>query len=263
MNNNIEFINDELFCLKQELETLSDVLLRSKSERWVPGYLLPDTEYSHLSRYELASQYVNGLEVLDIACGTGKGSFIMVKNGSAKSVLGCDIDSNAIRYAKHRYQIENIDFKVENAQCLPFENMFDVIVSFETIEHLSDYDSFLKSVKRALRPGGLFILSTPISDLDFDSKPKNPFHVQEWGFISFQKLISNYFKIRKVFVQLYPGAFIKKESKISKVINKLINMKSKEFHFNAKIEEFTNQYTEKYLRTKGCGYQIVILINDK
>lgn len=259
MINEINNLREEIFCLKFELETLSDVLLRAKSERWVPGYLFSNTEFSHLARYELACKYVNGLEVLDIACGTGKGSYMMAKNGEAKKVLGCDLDSNAIRYASNRFQLENLSYKIENAQELTFENKFDVVISFETIEHLVDYNGFLKSVNKAMKPGGLFLISTPISNIEFDSKPNNPFHIQEWGFNSFQNLLQETFTIKKIFVQLYPYSLIKKDAKILRVLKKIFRVKDKLISQDSIIEEFTNQYSDEQLKIKNCGYQILLL----
>jgi ribosomal protein L11 methylase PrmA len=53
----------------------------------------------HKQRYLIASQYVNGKNILDIACGTGYGTDI-IKKGGAQDAIGIDIDSSAINEAK-------------------------------------------------------------------------------------------------------------------------------------------------------------------
>jgi len=54
------------------------------------------------------------------------------------------------------------DFKKGDSCNLPFDdNSFDVVVSLETLEHVSDLDNTLDEIKRVLKPGGFLILSTP------------------------------------------------------------------------------------------------------
>ena len=73
--------------------------------------------------------------VLDAASGSGYGSYIMSK--FAKMVYGIDVSSEAVNYAVNNYNKSNIEFKVASIEQLPFKNSeLDVIVSFETVEHV-------------------------------------------------------------------------------------------------------------------------------
>jgi|GEM_PF-2810037 len=275
-------IKEELFCLKYELDSLSELTIKNESERMLPNFCSELIEHDHRERYDLVCQYSRGLNVLDFACGVGYGSKMIAKYGNAKSVLGCDLSQDAIRYAQHRNKCDNLEFKVENAELYLKEEFYDLIVSFETIEHLPEPERFLDNVQRNLKKEGLFIVSTPISQFEIDIKPANPYHTQEWGFIEFQKKILQNFDIEKKYVQLYQNVFInekimeehyynaKKRSIIQKVKNKikskigkgtdvpvLLNDWYNKENFT-KIEEYTGQYDSQSLGRKYIGYQILI-----
>lgn len=131
----------------------------------------------HLARYYFARSFVKGKKVLDVACGTGYGTKILAEAGAIET-FGVDISTEAIDYARENYSSENAKFSLGNAEKLDFpDKEFDVIVSFETIEHLNDYCKFLKEIKRVLKEDGTFIVSTPNKALYPEG---NPFHVKEF-----------------------------------------------------------------------------------
>ena len=191
-------LTDEIFCLNYELKTLSGILTEGKLERWLPGFTDPTTDFDHEQRYKWALNFTKEKNVLDIACGSGKGSYIMAVEGKAKQVLGCDIESDAIRYASIKYKAQNLSYKIQDATKLKENISFDVIVSFETIEHIKETEFYLNSIYSHLNNNGIFIVSTPISEYEENTKPKNPYHVVEWGFKKFQEVISKKFMIEKV-----------------------------------------------------------------
>ena len=86
----------------------------------------------HVERYEFALRHVKGL-VGDIACGSGFGSKILAQKG--EQVLGVDLDQDVINYATRSYNDSNIHYICADAMQLTHEP-FDVIVSFETVEHV-------------------------------------------------------------------------------------------------------------------------------
>lgn len=200
----IEKLENELFCLNFEMKTLSSIVLEGQLERWVPGFSHAHTDREHRARYEWVADYVKGKRVMDIACGSGLGSYLLATIGEAQEVHGIDIDADAIRYASIRRQNPNLLFDVANAEQIEVKSCFDIIVSFETIEHLQNPESYLLHVKRSLKKEGELIISTPISSKTNNEHPDNTYHVREWGFCQFQDLISNYFIISEIYVQLYP-----------------------------------------------------------
>lgn len=192
---------DELHCVRLELETVAGLLLRSHLERWVPGFVTPRLESEHGGRYRWAAGRVAGKRVLDAACGAGRGSAILGEAGAA-SVTGVDIDDRVVRYAQVRHPTSNVRFECADlAQYTPAEK-FDVVVSFETIEHMPDAAAYLDVMAACLAPGGEYIVSTPISDVAHDTRPANPFHVQEWGLDAFASLLARRFSVVETYLQL-------------------------------------------------------------
>ncbi|WP_299357081.1 glycoside hydrolase family 99-like domain-containing protein [uncultured Shimia sp.] len=168
------------------------VKLPYDGERFLPEY--PGTiELEHLHRYRLAGSIASGLDVLDIACGEGYGSDIIAAN--AKSVVGVDISAPAVEHAKFHYRDPRLLFKVGSATDIPIPDAsVDMVVSFETIEHLVEHDRMMLEVRRVLRPGGLLMISSP-NKLEYSDKPgyANPFHVKELYTNEFVELIGKYF----------------------------------------------------------------------
>lgn len=141
----------------------------------------------HIERYRFAiSKLSPGMRVLDIASGAGYGTAMLLKYGC--KVVGADYDEtlleNALRLCDYK------DFIKADALDLPFDDAsFDAVVSFETIEHVEDGRQFLSEMYRVLRPGGIFICSTP--NIKYTAHP--PFHVKEYEPDEFYNLVEHSF----------------------------------------------------------------------
>ena len=164
-------------------------------ERVVPGKT-PQTIYDeHIYRYIFAAGLTENKSVLDVACGTGYGVGYMVERGAGKAV-GADISPEAANYASERYGGERTSFVCANGLRLPFaENVFDIVVSFETIEHIRQYGKFLAECRRVLKDGGSLICSTPNRRIFSPNleRPINTFHVKEFWPDEFHRLLRRYF----------------------------------------------------------------------
>jgi 2-polyprenyl-3-methyl-5-hydroxy-6-metoxy-1,4-benzoquinol methylase len=160
-------------------------------ERIVP-VLTPNTVFQeHEQRYNFAADFVRGKTVLDVASGSGLGSDFLLRSGALK-VIGVDIDGAAVEYASERYpRITFLHGDASQSISLP-ENSVDVVVSFETIEHLSNQEKFLSECRRVLKPDGIFICSTPNYQLG-KWGPPNEFHVKELEAREFMNLVKSYF----------------------------------------------------------------------
>jgi ubiquinone/menaquinone biosynthesis C-methylase UbiE len=144
----------------------------------------------HEARYVFASKFVEGKRVLDVACGVGIGTQCLLRAG-ARTCVGLDVDQLAVAYAKTAY--ENCVFAQCDATSLCLaDDAVDVVVSFETIEHLRDHAAFLRECKRVLRPGGILICSTPNRVLSRWGEP-NPFHLQELELEEFNYVLGRSF----------------------------------------------------------------------
>lgn len=176
-------------------------------ERAIEGKTREGVMRSHLARYEFAATYCRGKDVLDVACGTGYGSVILLENGQALSVLGIDISAGAIAYAQERYSPRGPSFQVGDILDLSQVNrLFDLIVCFETIEHTRAPKRALAELARLLRPDGLLIISTPNRILNSPGvpywvEPCNEYHVREFSRREFQSLLSYEFEIVRLFGQ--------------------------------------------------------------
>jgi len=136
--------------------------MAATGERLVPNYTPcdPRDQVAHITRYEWARQFCKDRAVLDAACGCGYGTAILAD--VAHSVHGIDISSEAIAYAWKNYCRTNVGFEVRQVEQLNnIPGRFDVIVSFETIEHLFRPSRMLRQVHLKLAPYGLFIVSAP------------------------------------------------------------------------------------------------------
>lgn len=178
--------------------------MKFTGERVIPDETPKNIFLEHVSRYSFASKFVKKKLVLDIACGTGYGTEYLLKKGYARKVYGGDISPESINYAKKRYKNKNLVFRVMRAEKMPFkDNFFDVIVSFETIEHLEKYREFLFECRRVLKRGGRIIISTPNKKVSspFTKNPCNPFHIKEFYLQEFKDLLNNFFVVEGVYGQ--------------------------------------------------------------
>lgn len=134
----------------------------------------------HVARYVFALQFVEDKDVLDVACGTGYGLPFLRKK--ANRVVGVDVSVEALLEAKNACDGKT-NVLLADALRLPFrDETFDVVTSFETIEHLHKRREFLLEIKRVLKINGLLVLSTPNANYTkpVNGKPTNPFHVFEY-----------------------------------------------------------------------------------
>jgi len=164
----------------------------------VPGEAEESLFREHEARYVFASRFVKDKVVLDVACGAGIGARYLL-NAGAHSCLGLDIDRATIDYARAAYdgcQFEECD--AANL-CVP-DSSIDVVVSFETIEHLKDQLKFLSECNRVLRPGGVLICSTPNRTMSRWA-PKNPYHLHEFAVAEFRHVLESLFTDVQLFGQ--------------------------------------------------------------
>ena len=157
----------------------------------------------HKQRYEFAcSKLSSDMRIADMACGAGYGSWLM--SSRVGSVVGVDISEDALAHARSNFSGNNVEF-IHGDEYL-FESAFDVVISFETIEHMdeSDGDDFLCKIRKSLKRNGLLIISTPINKTE-NKINVTEFHIREYDDYEFpKKLEENGFEIIEMLGQGSP-----------------------------------------------------------
>ncbi len=191
------------------------------------GYCNNETASKHLSRYIFTSKLVHGI-VLDCASGSCYGSSILKKNNAVNVVISVDINRDLLIYGKIVY---NADCVCAEATHLPFRrDIFDSVVSIETLEHLKNPDEFMTSIKACLKDGEL-ILSTP-NKLHLSPslpKPLNPYHMKEYylgSLLTFLK--SHSFKV----INAYGGRKVGRLELIRRIFASLLKFLLSKFSLN-------------------------------
>ena len=146
----------------------------------------------HVERYRFAAGLIpDGAAVLDAACGVGYGSRMLAELARPAEVVAVDVSGEAIDYAISHYDHPLVTYKCADllAADLGVER-FDVIVSFETLEHIAQDREFLARLRRALAPGGMLLISTPNEEV----LPLDPghyaYHVRHYTSAEFAALLA-------------------------------------------------------------------------
>jgi len=171
-------------------------------ERFTPE-CVREIWYEHWHRYAFASRLARGRRVLDAACGEGYGSALLAR--VAASVLGVDLSTEAVAHAESRYAgTPHLRFEAGDATALDHlpDASFDLIVSFETLEHVTAQERMLDGFSRLLAPHGLLVLSSP-DKRTYSEKAgfRNEFHVRELYREELEAMLAARFPARRLFGQ--------------------------------------------------------------
>lgn len=137
-----------------------------------------------LFAYIEVEKYIKG-NVLEIGCGDGYGTRHLVN--LAEKYTAVD------KYkTKNQENLKGANFIQTQVPILDLfeDNFFDVVVSFQVIEHIKQDDVFISEIFRVLKPNGICIITTPNIKM---SLSRNPFHVREYTVSEIKTLVSKKF----------------------------------------------------------------------
>ena len=137
--------------------------------------------------YVAAREYVNG-DVLEVGCGEGRGVSLILQH--ARTFTAVDKIDEVVRDLQQKYPSGRfIQMNIPPFPTLQ-DNAYDVVLSFQVIEHIDEDGLFLKEIHRVLKPGGILLLTTPNRRM---SLTRNPWHVREYEHDQLERLASKYF----------------------------------------------------------------------
>ncbi len=140
-----------------------------KSYSYGPRYY--DTVYRHYERQnparklkfysDLVFKHVGRepASILDVGCAFAK---FLASMPATWSRFGIDVSSYAIEEAKRSQP--SLQLAAATLASNPFRGPFDVVTSFDVIEHIENLESIAAAIKRLLKPGGLFLFVVPTYD---------------------------------------------------------------------------------------------------
>jgi SAM-dependent methyltransferase len=153
----------------------------------------------HLIRYDWAARCLEDWpvsSVLDLATGSGYGAHTMAGRIPSARVTGVDYDADAIREARQRYSRPNLEFQSGDGtrwrQTIG-PRKYDVIVSFDMIEHVAHREILMENVVNHLEPQGALLLSTPCGWDETNLQPDWHPHKLEYSAASLFDFLRRYF----------------------------------------------------------------------
>ena len=120
----------------------------------------PDESYRYVTFARNISKFISlpkGSKVLDIGINNGEFNSLVFGHAPTYEHHGIDFNDTGFEKIKKGYNIV-----LGTAERLPYkDNTFDLVVSFEVLEHLISPLLMLNEVNRILKPGGCFVMSMP------------------------------------------------------------------------------------------------------
>ena len=172
----------------------------------------------HVVAYDFCLSYVKDKKVLEIGFGEGYGAGQLAANCLAYDAV--DVTDEWLTHARGKYGNEKLRFNIYDGSSLPYDDeSIDVVVSMQVIEHVKDYFSYLKDIKRVLKPSGIAVLSTPNKKTMISGI--NPYHYKEFALDELQDDLEKVFgsvEIHGIFGSERYMALKKEEQRLAKKV---------------------------------------------
>ena len=187
-----EFTSSKVrFELRTQSELATEVRIATAGGERQASPSLEGIRADHRGRYAFAIQFiVQGAQVLDLACGVGYGSYMIANRTPCERIVSVDSSKDAIAYASKYYNSPKIDYRLGDCLSIVLEPKgFDIVLCFETIEHITNERQLLEKFHQTLKPQGRLLCSTPNQRRIPFSSDTHPFHLRHYTPEEFMRLL--------------------------------------------------------------------------
>lgn len=116
---------------------------------------------------------------LEIGCGTGYVLAGIASNFPVAKLYGSEIFTDGLAFASKR--LPSVKLMQVDARRIPFINEFDVVGAFDLLEHIKEDEIALSQIHKALRPGGVMLLSVPQHAWLWSATDEYAFHERRYA----------------------------------------------------------------------------------
>lgn len=147
------------------------------------------------------------LKILNVGAGTGDDLVLISQYGKIYAV---DIDQDALNLVSDSVVAEK---KCADVCALPYaDEFFDVVVSFDVLEHVDDHVKGVQEIYRVLKPGGHFIMTVPAFNALYSSHDKLLFHHRRYNKKTLRKILVPFESVKLgywFFFLFFPAALLR------------------------------------------------------
>ena len=125
----------------------------------------------------LTQKLERGIEVLDIACGSGLAMTELAGMFPASRFAGYDASEEAIAAARaeaRRRRLSNVRFEVRDVSAIGEPSRYDLVTGFDAIHDQAKPEQVLREIRAALRPGGTFLMQDILACSHVHGNRDNP-----------------------------------------------------------------------------------------
>jgi SAM-dependent methyltransferase len=126
---------------------------------------------------DLTERLEKGIDVLDVGCGSGLALVAMAVRFPASRFRGYEIASRCVLEANARAAaqgLRNVEFVEQDAASFTDENAYDLICTFDAVHDQAKPDRLLENIRRALRPGGVYLMQDIDAQSNVDANMDHP-----------------------------------------------------------------------------------------
>ncbi len=134
---------------------------------------------NQIIQWALANYFPNAKSFFEIGCGTG---FVLTgirKNFPQMRLGGSEIFADGLAFAQAR--LPQVELYQMDARCTPFDCEFDVVGTFDVLEHLAEDEIALTQMFQAIRPGGGLLVTVPQHRWLWSASDQYAMHKRRYG----------------------------------------------------------------------------------